>query len=215
MTTPYAPVPTGCTAADLLAWWRQRARTDPTAVSYFAVCRTALSYVGTKTNLRAISTLSLNLDQLAAHAAAGCWAELPPASRHHQTLRLRRAVRLFHAAVEQHGTESEPTLRSSAATVEARAVPALTESAGEYDDSNSTAALVSYLADDETVIVRARALLEAADLVAKDATTDNLATLSAAVEALEGAVTRAGVAPERAPAVSAALSAYVHRLDLA
>lgn len=214
MTTPYAPAPTGCTAADLLAWWRQRARTDTTAVSYFTACRTALSQVGTEADLRKISTLSLNLDQLAAQAAVGCWAELPPASRHHQTLRLRRAVRLFHAAVEQHGTECAPTPTSGmeAAT---RSVPALTDNAGEYDDAGSLAALVAYLAGDETVSACAHTLLEAAGLVADDATADNLATLADAVDALRIAVIRAGVTAERVATVSAALTAHIHRLNRA
>jgi hypothetical protein len=215
MTTPYAPAPAGYTAADMLAWWRQRARMDTTAVSYFAACRTALSHVGTETDLREISTLSLNLDRLAAQAAAGCWAELPPASRHHERLRLRRAVRLFHAAIEQHGTEPAPTSRSGTAAVTRRAVPLLMDSAGEYDDSDSTAALISYLADDEAVTGYARKLLEAADLVANEVTPDSLATLACAVEALEAAVTRAGVTAERAPAVSAALTAHVHHLGRA
>ena len=208
---PYASAPTGLSAADLLAWWRQRARTDTTAVSYFAACRAALSQVGTETDLREISTLSLNLDRLTAQAMTGCWAELPPASRHHESLRLRRAVRLFHAAVEQHSTESVPMPRLATEIPTERAAPFLTDSAGEYDDSDSTAALVSYLADDETVTAYARKLLEAAGLEAASASTENRAVLSAAISALEAALVEAGVASARIPATAAALTAYIHR----
>lgn len=75
-------------------------RTDTTAGGYHAVCSAALAQLGTEVDLRQIGTFSLDLDLLADQAAAACWAELPPPSRHHQRLRLRRAVRLFHAAIE-------------------------------------------------------------------------------------------------------------------
>lgn len=212
--THYALAPAGCTAADLLAWWRQRARTDATAASYFATCRAALSHLGAEADLRKISTLSLNLDQLAAQATGGCWAELPPASHHHQRLRLRRAVRLFHAAVEQYGTETAPTSRPGTEAFTAPTIPALMDSAGECDWAGATPELIAYLVSDEAVVLAATAVLDAAGLVAASALPENLAVLNAAISALETALAEAGVAFEGIPAVAAALTAYIHRNDL-
>ena len=211
--TPYAPAPAGCTAADLLVWWRQRARTDITAASYFAVCRAALSQLGTEADLRQISTLSLTLDQLAAHAAAECWAELPPASRHHQRLRLRRAVRLFHAAVEQHCTESAPRAPTGTEAVTAQDIPALMDRTREHDSAGAAPELIVYLASDETVLSAATVVLDTAGVVASCASPENLAVLRVAVSGLEAALAEAGVASQRIPATAAALTAYIHRND--
>ena len=74
-------------------------------------------------------------------------------------------------------------------------------------------ALIAYLADDDTVVPLARAVLDAADCVASGTTADRLAALSAVVDALGAAVAAAGVAPAQVPAAAAALTAHIHRLD--
>jgi hypothetical protein len=205
--TQYAPAPTGLSAADLLAWWQERARTDSTATAYYATVRVAMVELGTEPELRQISALRLDPDCLVDTAAAGCWAGLAAPSLHHRRLRLRRALWLFRTAIERHGPD--PARRA----VTDRRVPIETDSAGQDSFEDAAPALIAYLADDDTVAPLARAVLDAADRVASDTTADHLAALAAAVEALGVAVAAAGVAPERAPAAAAALTAHIHQLD--
>ncbi|WP_194890921.1 hypothetical protein [Catenulispora pinisilvae] len=205
--TQYAPAPAGPSAADLLAWWQERARADAAAVVYYATVRVALAELGAETELRQISASRLDPDRLVDTAAAGCWAGLAAPSLHHRRLRLRRALGLFRAAIEQHGPEAAPR------AVTDRRVPIETDSARQDNFEDAAPALIAYLADDDTVAPLARAVLDAADRVASDTTADHLAALSAAVDALGAAVAEAGVAPERVPAAAAALTAHIHRLD--
>ncbi|MEY9858547.1 hypothetical protein ABH935_004162 [Catenulispora sp. GAS73] len=205
--TQYAPAPAGPSAADLLAWWQERARADAAAAVYYATVRVALAELGAEPELRQISALRLDPDRLVDAAAAGCWAGLAAPSVHHRRLRLRRALGLFRAAIEQHGPEADPR------AVTDRRVPIETDSAGQDSFEDAAPALIAYLADDDTIVPLARAVLDAADHVASDATADHLAALSAAVNALGTAVAEAGVAPERVPAAAAALTGHIHRLD--
>jgi hypothetical protein len=204
--TQYAPAPTGLSAADLLAWWQERARTDAAATAYYATVRVALAELGTEPELRQISALRLDPDRLADTAAAGCWAALAAPSLHHRRLRLRRALRLFREAIEQHGPDLAPH------AVTDRRLPAATDSAEQYSGEDASPALITYLATDDTVVPLAHAVLDAADRVVADASPDHLAALSAAVDALGVAVAEAGVAPERIPAATAALTAHLLRM---
>lgn len=205
--TQYAPAPAGLSAADLLTWWQDRARADSTATAYCATVRTAMAELGTEPELRQISALRLDADRLADTAAAGCWAGLAAPSLHHRRLRLRRALRLFRAAIEQHAPG--PALR----VVPDRRVPIESGSAGQDSCEDASPALVAYLADDDTVVPLAHAVLDAADRVVNDASPDHLAALSAAVDVLGAAVAKAGVAPEQVPGATAALTAHLLRRD--
>lgn len=204
--TRYAPAPTGLSATDLLAWWQERARTDSTATAYYATARDALAELGTERELRQISALRLDPDRLVDTAAAGCWAALAAPSLHHRRLRLRRALRLFRTAIEQHGPDPAPH-----AATDLR-VPAAMNSAEQYSGEDASPALIAYLAADDTVVPLAHAVLDAADRVVADASPDHLAALSAAVDALGAAVAEAGVAPERIPAATAGLTAHLLRM---
>jgi hypothetical protein len=205
--TAYAPTPTGSTAADLLAWWRLRARAHRAAAGYYLTCRTALAQLGTETELRRVNALTLDPDRLADAAAATCWADLPAPSRHHHRLQLRRAVTLFNAAVDQHGTGPAAPARHASDGI----VPGLVDNAGEYDDQSNTPALIAYLAADPDVAALARALLNTADRVAAEASPQNLTNLADAVAVLGAAVADAGVPADRVPPVTAALTAHIHR----
>lgn len=204
--TQYAPAPTGLSAADLLLWWQERARTDSAATAYYATVRVALAELGTERELRQISAVRLDPDRLVDTAAAGCWAALGAPSLHHRRLRLRRALRLFRTAIEHHGADPTPH------AVIDRHVPTAADSAEQYSSEDASPALIAYLAADDTVVPLAHAVLDAADRVVADASPGHLAALSAAVDALGTAVAEAGVAPERIPAATAALTAHFLRV---
>ncbi|MEY9935278.1 hypothetical protein ABH926_009953 [Catenulispora sp. GP43] len=210
--TPYAPLPTGSTAADLLAWWRQRARTDRVATGYYTTCRMALAELGPEARLREINALTLHADDLVRLAVDGCWFGLSEPSRHHHTLRLRRALGLFSAALGMQGsapaTTSRPDTRSAPTPPPN---PIVVDNAEGYDTAGASPELIAYLASDEAVISAAIAALDAAALEAASTSTENLAVLSAAVSAFEAALAEAGVASARIPAAAAALIAYIYR----
>jgi hypothetical protein len=209
--TFHSALPTGSTAADLLAWWRQRARTDRIATGYYTTCRDALAEFGSEAQLRRIDALKLHADDLARQAVNGCWAGLSEPSRHHQALRLRRALGLFGAAFRMcSGTPltiphpvARPAPGSSAAD--------MMDSAGNYDSAGIAPELIAYLISDEAVLSAATTVCDAAGLVAATTSSENLAVLSAAISELETALAEAGIGSERIPATAAALTAYTHR----
>lgn len=73
--------------------------------------------------------------------------------------------------------------------------------------------LIAYLASDPDIVTAARAVLNAADLVAFTFAREGLNRLSEAVDILAVAVTAAGLKPEHVPAAAAAVAAHVHRAD--
>ncbi|MBS2545391.1 hypothetical protein KGQ19_00765 [Catenulispora sp. NL8] len=209
--TSYAPPPTGGTAADLLAWWQQRARTDRVATSYYTACDMALSELGSESQLREISALTLYVDDLARRAADGCWLGLSESARHHQTLRLRRALSLFSAALRMYGGAPAATSRLLPKPAAGTLTPAVLDGGGEDSSLVAAPEPIAHLVSDEWVLSAATAVLDAASSVAASTSLENLAALSAAISALETALAEAGVAPERIPATAAALTAYIHR----
>jgi len=209
--TPYAPSPSGSTAADLLAWWRQRARTDRVATGYYTTCQMVLAELGPAAQLRGISALTLRAEDLARLAVDGCWYGLSEASRYHHELRLRRALRLFSSALgvdrNAPAMACPPTTRPAPTT----SAPIVTDSAAAWDSAGVVPGLIAYLASDEAVLSATIAALDAAGFEAASPTTENLAVLSAAISALETALMEAGVASARIPATAAALTAYIYR----
>lgn len=209
--TFHAPDPTGSTAADLLAWWRQRARTDRVATGYYTACRMAFAELGSEAQLGAISALALNADDLARRAADGCWFGLSEPSRQHQTLRLRRALGLFSAALGMHdtapGMASRPVTRPATSPSNLIAM----DNPGGFDSAGALPKLIANLVSDAVVFSAVTRVLDVAGPVAVSASPENLAALSAAISALENTLAEAGVASERIPATAAALTAYVYR----
>jgi len=209
--TPYAPPPTGSTAADLLAWWRQRARTDRIATGYYTTCQMVLAEMGAEAQLRGISALTLRAEDLARLAVDGCWFGLSEPSRRRHELRLRRALRLFNSALRVD--RSAPATARPAITRPApsTSAPIVMDSAAGWDSAGVVPGLIAYLACDEAVLSATITVLDAAGIEAASPTTENLAVLSAAISALEAALMEAGVASARIPATAAALTAYIYR----
>lgn len=209
--TSYAPLPTGSTAADLLAWWRQRARTDRVATGYYTTCRMALAELGSEAQLRGIDVLALQADELARLAVDGCWFGLSEPSRHHHILRLRRALGLFKAALEMNRSAPAPASPPATRPAPSPSEPNVMDSAGDWDSAGVTPELIAYLASDEAVISAAIEALDAAGIEAASTSTENSAVLSAAICGLEAALVEAGVASARIPATAAALIAHIYR----
>lgn len=209
--TPYASPPTGSTAADLLAWWRRRARTDHVATGYYTTCQMVLAELGPEAQLRGISALTLRVEDLARLAVDGCWFGLSEPSRHHHTLRLRRALRLFSFALGVDRSTPATAFPSVTRPASSPSAPIVMESVEGWDSAGVVPELIAYLASDEAVLSATSAALDAAGLEAASPSTENLAVLSAAIIALEAALIEAGVASVRIPATAAALTAYVYR----
>src|SRR5882672_4182509 len=102
--TRTAPTPPGCSAADLLNWWRERARTEPATSGYYAACVQALACLGTPAELASLDARTLDIDLLITAATIRCWTGLPATGQHHEARRLRRAVAMFRAALSEAGT---------------------------------------------------------------------------------------------------------------